>query len=77
MALVQHIAKWNLENKTWEKPTFLDTGHCFSIVNYDYIGNDAFDGVNYIIIATGSRLERNTSNFYEIDNRIYFNHIFC
>jgi hypothetical protein len=71
MALVQHIAKWNLENKVWEKPTFLDTGHCFSIVNYDYIGNDTFDGVNYIIVATGSRLERNTSNFHEIDNRIY------
>lgn len=71
MALVQHIAKWNLENNTWDKPSFLDVGHCFSIVNYDYICNDPFDGVNYVIIATGSRLERNTSNFFEISNKIY------
>lgn len=71
MGTLEHIAKWNKESCTWEEPSILDMGHSFSIAHYDTILNDPFDGFNYIIVAGGSRLERNTSNFNQISERIY------
>ena len=32
---------------------------------------EQLDKFNYIIIASGSRLERNTNNFINIDEKIY------
>ena len=71
MGTIEHIAKWNKDSCTWEEPGLLDMGHSFSISHYETVLNDPFDGMNYIIIAGGSRLERNTSNYSKINDRIY------
>lgn len=71
MGTLEHIAKWDKDKHFWGEPSAFDLGHSFSIANYDIILNDPFDGVNYIIIASGSRLERNTSNFQTIEEKIY------
>ncbi len=71
MGTLEHIAKWNKDACTWEEPGILDMGHSFSISHYETICNDPFDGFNYIIIAGGSRLERNTSKFDKISDKIY------
>lgn len=71
MGTIEHIAKWNKESCTWEEPGLLDMGHSFSISHYETVLNDPFDGMNYIIVAGGSRLERNTSNYSKINDRIY------
>ena len=71
MGTLEHLAKWNKESCMWEKPTLLDIGHSFSIASYEPIINDSSDGFHYIIIASGSRLERNTSKFQQISDKIY------
>ena len=71
MAKIEHIVKWNKKTSSWQNPTPENYGNSFSISTYEPILNDPFDGFNYIIIASGSRLERNTNNFINIDEKIY------
>ncbi len=71
MGTIEHFAKWNKKTKQWEKPRFEDLGHCFSIADYDTIINNPGEKINYIIIASGSRLERNTKEYLKIDEKIY------
>ena len=71
MGTIEHFAKWNKKTKQWENPSIEDYGHCFSIADYETIINNPSDGINYIIIATGSRLERNTNEFIKINDNIY------
>lgn len=71
MAKIEHIVKWNKKTASWQNPTPENYGNSFSISTYEPILNDPLDKFNYIIIASGSRLERNTTNFTNIDEKIY------
>lgn len=71
MGTIEHFAKWDKINKQWRNPTFEDFGNCFSIADYETIINEPNTGINYIIIASGSRLERNTKEYLKIDEKIY------
>lgn len=71
MGTIEHFAKWDKINKQWRNPTFEDFGNCFSIADYKTIINEPNTGINYIIIASGSRLERNTKEYLKIDEKIY------
>ena len=71
MGTIEHLAKWNKITKKWEKPKQENFGNSFSIVDYKTIINNPYDTINYIIIASGSRLERNTKEFIKIDEKIY------
>lgn len=71
MGTIEHFAKWDKINKQWRNPTFADFGNCFSIADYKTIINEPNTGINYIIIASGSRLERNTKEYLKISEKIY------
>ena len=71
MGTIEHIAKWNKESCTWEEPGLLDMGHSFSISHYVTILEVWFDGMNYIIVACGSRLVRISSYDSKRNDRIY------
>ena len=71
MGTIEHFAKWDKKNKQWRNPTFEDYGNCFSIADYETIIHEPNDKINYIIIASGSRLERNTKEYLKIDEKIY------
>ena len=61
MGTIASYARWDLKNNCWISGVKYDIGRSFSIVNYeDYIRTD--DGIDYIIINHGSRVENFSKN---------------
>ena len=60
MGNIQVVGKWNNETNTWNTPSQNEVGRSFLFCDYDYIINNPKEGVNYIIVCDGKRLNLHT-----------------
>ena len=67
MGYISIINKWNLEENKWQEPlTKEDKGRSASFANYKGIYNNVEAGIDYVILAYGTRLEDHSKNFQDI-----------
>lgn len=67
MGKIELLGKWNLEQETWQQDiTNKQRGRSSAIGTYEDIINDPNEGINYIIIALGSRVEDHSKNYFDI-----------
>ena len=69
MGIINVFAKWDLKTGTWNKnPVLNEYGRSFAIASYETIINNN-DGIDYIIVDQGSRVEDHSKDFYNIKER--------
>lgn len=72
MGKIETIAKWNLDNNSWNKEVNeKDKGRCFSFGNYDELvqEQEATKEIDYVIFAYGSRVEDHSKNYIDIKEK--------
>lgn len=70
MGIIDVKAKWNLIENNWcMNPTHNDKGRAFSFVNYEEIIDDVNKGIDYIILAYGTRVENHSKDFINIKEK--------
>lgn len=62
--------KWNLSNNDWENPTTENIGRSFCMCDFGTYLNDPYNGIDYIIIANGSRLENLTHSKTDMSTKV-------
>lgn len=68
MGTIEIVGKWDLDENNWvRQPLPCDYGRSLAFGKYKNLINNCYRGVNYIILAHGSRVEDHSNDFTHIN----------
>ena len=71
MGIINVYGKWNLEKNDWNKNfSYHDRGRAFAIAKYEEIINNPNDGIDYIVLAYGTRVEDHSKDYINIKDSV-------
>lgn len=71
MGIINVYGKWDLKKNDWNTNfSYHDRGRAFAIARYEEIINNINDGVDYVILAYGTRVEDHSKDYINIKESI-------